>query len=641
MNLRKFLLIFTLFIALFGIVACDKNVETTTTTESTSSTQSTTSTTVSSGTTITTTTTSNTTISTTTTTTTATTQDQTLLLLEAAASNIVIANADNITTDFQLPSTAGSIEIVWESSNPEIIIIASTPVSVEEAQFYNVLVNSPAGSDETITLTATLSLNAQTLERSIQVVVKAEVGLSAYNTVSEMYSTAVLNEYIQMSGYVYMVYEAGYAILDSNGDGLIIYTTVENADLIQVGDYVSVKGIYAQYNTLFQLKDLTKQYILSRGNNVSVSPIILENPQDLLAVDSTNKLNHGKIYTITTEVYINGSGNVVLYDGETYIGTVYYNSNADSINALKAHDGEKVTIDVLYYVLYPTDGVRVVFDGLEEDIEVVPYTLEQMFNLDGQILSEPITLSDLFELPPLLFSTYDGIIISEALANNLMYDGNEYAIVRPSNIEGNVSGTLTITIRIGEETREVVVNVTIIAESSASATDLFISEYIEGGSYNKLVEIYNATNSAIDLSEYTLELYVCGSSCATTASTVLSLSGTLQPGQTLAVYNAGATADFKLKANINVESNPLANFNGDDTIVLKHNGDIIDSIGQIGTDPGDFWGDVSVSTKDMTLVRKPYIKSGDTNPNDAYDPSAEWIAYAKDTYTNVGTHTVE
>ncbi|PKK96839.1 MAG: hypothetical protein CVV58_04300, partial [Tenericutes bacterium HGW-Tenericutes-3] len=144
-----------------------------------------------------------------------------------------------------------------------------------------------------------------------------------------------------------------------------------------------------------------------------------------------------------------------------------------------------------------------------------------------------------------------------------------------------------------------------------------------------------------NLSEYKIEIYVCGTSCATSASSTLTLSGTLQVGETIAIYNSGAIVDFKNKATINIENNAIANFNGDDTLVLKHNDSIVDSIGQIGQDPGDFWGDTVVSTKDMTLVRKSYIISGDTNPNDAYNPNIEWNSYAKDYVPTIGTHVMD
>ncbi|MBL9120313.1 MAG: lamin tail domain-containing protein, partial [Phycisphaerae bacterium] len=51
----------------------------------------------------------------------------------------------------------------------------------------------------------------------------------------------------------------------------------------------------------------------------------------------------------------------------------------------------------------------------------------------------------------------------------------------------------------------------------AQAADLFISEYIEGSSNNKAIEIYNGTGAAVDLGAggYGLELYANGSPTAT------------------------------------------------------------------------------------------------------------------------------
>ena len=48
------------------------------------------------------------------------------------------------------------------------------------------------------------------------------------------------------------------------------------------------------------------------------------------------------------------------------------------------------------------------------------------------------------------------------------------------------------------------------AQSSSAATSgLFFSEYIEGSSFNKAVEIYNGTGASVDLStplEYAMEI---------------------------------------------------------------------------------------------------------------------------------------
>ena len=61
--------------------------------------------------------------------------------------------------------------------------------------------------------------------------------------------------------------------------------------------------------------------------------------------------------------------------------------------------------------------------------------------------------------------------------------------------------------------------------SQAQCTDLFISEYVEGWSNNKALEIYNPTANEIDLSAYSVSRYSNG---GTTPSTT-QLEGTIQP----------------------------------------------------------------------------------------------------------------
>lgn len=174
------------------------------------------------------------------------------------------------------------------------------------------------------------------------------------------------------------------------------------------------------------------------------------------------------------------------------------------------------------------------------------------------------------------------------------------------------------------------------AIAATVATDLLISEYVEGSSYNKAIELYNGTGQSIDLSTYSLELYANG---AATASQTLKLSGTLENGQTYVIYNGAAVEDLKSKGNLN--NSTVINFNGDDALVLKKAGTIIDSFGQVGVDPGTAWGTGDTTTLDHTLIRKSSIITGDTNPNDAFDPAIEWIAQPKDTFTFLGSHIMD
>ncbi|WP_052353790.1 5'-nucleotidase C-terminal domain-containing protein [Neobacillus jeddahensis] len=160
---------------------------------------------------------------------------------------------------------------------------------------------------------------------------------------------------------------------------------------------------------------------------------------------------------------------------------------------------------------------------------------------------------------------------------------------------------------------------------TAVATDLIISEYIEGSSSNKAIELYNGTGADVDLSQYSLELYSNG---AVTASKKVTLTGTLKSGSTFVLYNGQASADIKSKGNL--EDSNVINFNGDDPVVLKKGETVIDSIGQVGSRD-------TVLT-DVSLVRNSNVTTGDTIINDAFDKNKEWTNLGKDNFTNLGTH---
>ncbi len=163
-------------------------------------------------------------------------------------------------------------------------------------------------------------------------------------------------------------------------------------------------------------------------------------------------------------------------------------------------------------------------------------------------------------------------------------------------------------------------------------SNLIITEYIEGSSNNKAIELYNGTGSLIDLSGYVLEFYFNGS---TSAGTTIALSGTLADGEVYVVADNDADPAILAAADLTSLSNF---FNGDDTILLVQGGTIVDSIGQLGTDPGSQWGSGDTSTQNNTLRRQPTVMAGDTNADDAFDPSMEWEGFPEDTVDGLGAY---
>lgn len=176
-------------------------------------------------------------------------------------------------------------------------------------------------------------------------------------------------------------------------------------------------------------------------------------------------------------------------------------------------------------------------------------------------------------------------------------------------------------------------SLSINSQVRAAASDLFISEYIEGSSFNKAIEIYNGTGSDVDLSAYTLELYSNG---AAAASQTVALSGTLADGDVFVL--AHASADPAILAVADLQNSLVINFNGDDAVVLRNAGAVVDAFGQIGIDPGSEW---IGGGQDDTLVRAETVCAGDTNAADAFDASVEWVTFAINTFDNLGSHTAD
>ncbi len=174
---------------------------------------------------------------------------------------------------------------------------------------------------------------------------------------------------------------------------------------------------------------------------------------------------------------------------------------------------------------------------------------------------------------------------------------------------------------------------TIQPEASA-CTGLFFSEYVEGSGDNKALEIYNGTNSAIDLSGYRLETYFNGASTYTS----LLLQGSVASGDVFVVAHQNAALGIIADQTNN---GGALDFNGDDAIVLRRisNNAILDVIGQVGTDPGTEWGSGLASTADNTLRRNAAIATGDATPSDAFNPAAEWTGYTTNTFDGLGSHT--
>lgn len=151
-------------------------------------------------------------------------------------------------------------------------------------------------------------------------------------------------------------------------------------------------------------------------------------------------------------------------------------------------------------------------------------------------------------------------------------------------------------------------------------TALIISEYVEGSSNNKYLEIANISDSEIDLAAYTLIKYTNG---AEDGAVEMALSGTLAPGAVKVFRNNEANLTLPEGVTAEATNSQVLNFNGDDPVALICNGEVVDLLG--------VFGDVDFG-KDVTLRRKSSV----TAPSATYNVD-EWDTLEKNDVSGLGT----
>lgn len=187
----------------------------------------------------------------------------------------------------------------------------------------------------------------------------------------------------------------------------------------------------------------------------------------------------------------------------------------------------------------------------------------------------------------------------------------------------------------------------ITTNGSSVANELFFSEYVEGSSNNKALEIVNLTNADIDISIYSIKRQTNGGINGDEWEFNLPLTGIIKSQDVYVIVNEAAgeftsstsetvknaglylieQADFIQVHNGDTNFGAPINFNGNDPVGLFKNDVLIDII-------GTYNGGTSNFAKDKTIRRK----SGVSQPNTTFDLDNEWDVYAKDNVENIGMH---
>ena len=451
---------------------------------------------------------------------------------------------------------------------------------------------------------------------------------------------------VNVTGIVTAVSSSGFNISAPAGgawNGILVYNNTANPT---IGDQVTFNGEVDEYSYLTELKNINGFQVLSQGN--SVTPTVITTAQAsteayegvLVTVETVTVT--GEASTYNEWLVSDGSGDIQIDDEYGYfpdpapmLGQVYsyitgiidYKYGSRGISPRDANDLQlDSSVNQLPLVsnvshspltVYAADAVTVTADAIDNDGTIATINLKWGIETGVYTTTTAMTPSR---------ATYTADIPAQVEGTSVYY------IVEATDDDSGLTSSEEGTYTVNAE------------PSGDAASDLFFSEYIEGGSNNKAIEIYNGTGLPVDLSNYTLKKGTNGADYST--EYVLSTSGvtTLGNGEVLVLANSGSIQAILDEADATAG---IIGHNGDDPFGLFKNGVLIDVIGIAGSgDPGSGWavaGEAN-ATANHTLVRKSTISAPTTDwavsaGTDASD--SQWIVYAQDETSYLGSHTFD
>ncbi|MCK4689836.1 MAG: lamin tail domain-containing protein, partial [Candidatus Marinimicrobia bacterium] len=181
--------------------------------------------------------------------------------------------------------------------------------------------------------------------------------------------------------------------------------------------------------------------------------------------------------------------------------------------------------------------------------------------------------------------------------------------------------------------------------------DLLFSEYIEGSSNNKALELFNGSDAAIDLDNYRIVQSANGGGWQ--YYHYFPQGATLIAGDVWVILNEQVSSDYYLAADADeVLSYPsVVHHNGDDARGIEkrfiYGTDttwvLLDVIGVPDEDPGYGWdvAGITEATKDHTLIRKATVTTGNIDWAIAAgtdEATSEWVVMPQNTFGFLGSH---
>ncbi|EXS21908.1 MULTISPECIES: ExeM/NucH family extracellular endonuclease [Acinetobacter] len=164
---------------------------------------------------------------------------------------------------------------------------------------------------------------------------------------------------------------------------------------------------------------------------------------------------------------------------------------------------------------------------------------------------------------------------------------------------------------------------------------LMFSQYVDGSSNRKGLEIYNPDGATVNLADYEIQQFNNG---GTAKTATFRLQGSLTSKQKFLVGRSELQAELGSKVN----QVAALSFNGDDAVVLVYKGTPVDRFGRIGERPEAGWG-TAISSLGNSFKRieteNPALSIDATA---AFDLDRSWSAWTnRNDFSNLSSSTTQ
>ncbi|MEA3444129.1 MAG: T9SS type A sorting domain-containing protein [Bacteroidota bacterium] len=426
----------------------------------------------------------------------------------------------------------------------------------------------------------------------------------------------------------YVVFEETDSVYSGNAAVML-----ESKDILVLTSIVSVPGFITLGDFTFNM--ITQEFDISGGTPFTGTPDKLQGFYNYAPVSSDNclievlLLNYDVVNNIILDTIGVGlfTGNSATSGWEPFEAVITYNStvmpNYMNINILSSDPnniqaGSKLYVDELSFFTASTAGSDIL--SFDIPLQTGPSAIDGNAYTVDVVMPAGTDITNL--IPTITIST--GATITPA-----------------SGVAQNFTAPLTYTVTSsGGTTQAWLVTVTVAAEP-----ELFISEYIEGSSNNKAMEIYNPKSTAVNLDDYIIGQAVDGggwqyyhsfpSGAVLNSNEVWVIITDQVDANLFAASNADEVLGYPSVVHFNGnDARSLSKLDGNDTI-------IVDIFGEPNNDPGTGWevAGVANGTSEHTLQRKATVTTGNLDWAASFGTSAsnsEWIVSAQDDFSDLG-----